>query len=181
MVILLGYLESFLSKDRAKSWRVTFRILPAPTAVYRKPHGFPPFLAIKNPHYLAYHLEYGRPDFIYRASPYLKKHLETPKNSGNTVIIREIICYSVFRVKFLSPQFWFWLKLLMAGGGGSRTCRKRGHKNKNLTVLAWISMFFGEKIKVSRFCTFRSWQVCLQIFLSRLRCILYWYYKPDTF
>ena len=36
---------------------------------YLKPHGFLAFLAIKNPHYLAYHFEYGRPVFIYRDSP----------------------------------------------------------------------------------------------------------------
>ena len=58
---------------------------------YRKPNGFLAFLAIKDPHYLAYHLEYRRPVFIYRDSPYLNKHSKTPKNSGNTVIIREII------------------------------------------------------------------------------------------
>ena len=60
---------------------------------YRKPHGFLAFLAIKNPHYLAYHLEYGRSVLIYRDSPYQNKYSETPKNSGNTVMIREIICY----------------------------------------------------------------------------------------
>ena len=58
---------------------------------YRKPHGFPAFLAIKNPHFLAYHLEHERPVFIYRDSLFLNNHSiqELPKIAEITDIIRE--------------------------------------------------------------------------------------------
>ena len=74
---------------------------------YLKPHGFLAFLAIKNPHHLAYNFEYGRPVFIYKDSPYLNKHSETPKNSGNTVIIREILLLVFSESSFYPHNFGF--------------------------------------------------------------------------
>ena len=108
------------------------------------------FLAIKNPHHLAYNFEYGRPVFIYRDSPYLNKHSEAPKNSGNMVVIREIILLQCFQSQVFIPTILVLMEIVDGGRWRIKNLQekrslfvsvfvfleKNSSKTKNLTVLA---------------------------------------------
>ena len=152
----------------------------------RKPHGFSRFSACQKFSLLSLPFWLQKTCFYLRALSVLNKPSEAPINSGNAIIIREIIWCCVLKtltLTILSPLYFFWwkkrigiffqCKQIWRNPNQARSLKQKKLKNENLTVFAWISRFSEEKNKSLKVLAFHRLAGLVSLYISTINRKLY--------